>query len=290
MKVAFYPGCSLEGMANDYARSIAAVFETLAVQLVEIDDWTCCGATAAHSLSESMAVLLPARNLAAAEKMGLDIVSPCANCFNRLTNSRNMILKNIYDTPWKVEGKAKVYDMTRFLAEPEMLESIKKNVRMPLKNLKIVSYYGCQMVRPPRITGFDDYENPQTLDRIMKTLGADVSDWSYKATCCGASIGIGRRDIQENLSARLIRKAHEAGADAVVVSCPLCQSNLDMVQGGITRKDMETPGIPIFYFTELMRLAFEGDEFPIERFKAHFTDPAPLLKSKVLAGRKGDET
>jgi heterodisulfide reductase subunit B len=231
-----------------------------------------------------MAVLLPARNLAAAEKMGLDIVSPCANCFNRLVNSRNMILKNIYDIPWKVEGKAKVYDMTRFLAEPEMLESIKKNVRMPLKELSVVSYYGCQMVRPPRVTGFDDYENPQTLDRIMKALGANVSDWSYKATCCGASIGIGRRDIQQNLSARLIRKAHAAGAEAVVVSCPLCQSNLDMVQ-----KDMETPGIPIFYFTELMRLAFEGDDVPLGWFDAHFTDPGPLLKRKRLAGRKKDK-
>ncbi len=126
MKLAYYPGCSLEGMANDYARSIEAVFERLDVKLVEIEDWTCCGATAAHSMSESMTVLLPARNLAAAEKMGLDVVAPCGNCFNRLTNSRKLLLKNIYDTPWKISGKAKVYDMTRFLAGPEMLETIRK--------------------------------------------------------------------------------------------------------------------------------------------------------------------
>jgi len=99
MKLAFYPGCSLEGMANDYARSIAAVFKHLDIELVEIDDWSCCGATAAHSLSENMAVVLPARNLAAAEKMGLDIVSPCANCFNRLLFSKVMIQKRFSTYP-----------------------------------------------------------------------------------------------------------------------------------------------------------------------------------------------
>jgi heterodisulfide reductase subunit B2 len=277
MNLAFYPGCSLEGMANDYARSITAVFDKLDVELVEIDDWTCCGATAAHSVSETMAVLLPAKNLAAAEKMGLDIVSPCANCFNRLTYSRKMILKNVYDVPWKVTGKTKVYDMTRYLAQPNMIEQIKQRVLMPLKGLNLVSYYGCQMVRPPRITGFIDYENPRTLDRIASALGANLLDWSYKATCCGASIGIGRRDIQFNLSIRLIIKAHQAGAEAIIVSCPLCQNNLDMVQ-----KEKEMTKIPVFYFTELMRLAFESERFSVQNFRMHLTDPLPLLRKKGL--------
>ena len=154
MKLAFYPGCSLEGMANDYAHSIIAVFKHLDIELVEIEDWSCCGATAAHSLSETMAVALPARNIAAAEKMGLDIISPCANCFNRLRFSQVMMQKKIYDVPWPVTGNIAIHDMTRFLAQPEMLERIKSRVRRSLKGLKIVSYYGCQMVRPPRITGY----------------------------------------------------------------------------------------------------------------------------------------
>ena len=277
MNLAYYPGCSLEGMANDYARSITAVFEKLDVKLIEIDDWTCCGATAAHSLSETMAVLLPAKNLATAEMMGLDIVSPCANCFNRLTYSRKMILKNIYEVPWKVTGKTKVYDMTRFLAQVDMIEKIKQKVIMPLEGLRLVSYYGCQMVRPPKITGFTDYENPQTLDDITSALGATSLDWSYKATCCGASIGIGRRDIQFNLSARLIKKAYQAGAEAIIVSCPLCQNNLDMVQN-----ETGIPGIPVFYFTELMRLAFEGKECSIKNFRMHLTDAGQLLRKKGL--------
>jgi heterodisulfide reductase subunit B2 len=280
MNLAFYPGCSLEGMANDYALSITAVFDKLDVELVKIDDWTCCGATAAHSLSEAMAVLLPAKNLAAAEKMGLDIVSPCANCFNRLTYSRKMILNNIYDVPWNVTGKTRVHDMTRYLAQPYLIEKIRQRVFMPLKGLNLVCYYGCQMVRPPKITGFTDYENPGTLDKIAFALGANALDWSYKTTCCGAGIGIGRRDIQFNLSLRLIKKAHQAGAEAIIVSCPLCQNNLDIVQ-----KEKEIPKIPVFYFTELMQLSFEGEKCSIQNFQTHFTDPLPLLRKKGMVNQ-----
>jgi heterodisulfide reductase subunit B2 len=275
MKLAFYPGCSLEGMANDYARSILAVFNHLNITLVEIDDWSCCGATAAHSLSENMAVVLPARNLAAAEKMGLDIVSPCANCFNRLLFSQAMIQKKIFDVPWKVTGSIQVYDMTRFLARPDMVERIEDRVRKPLKGLKVVCYYGCQMVRPPRLTGFTDYENPLTLDRLATAAGAEVLDWSYKTTCCGASIGIGRRDIQEALAARLLQKARQTGAEAVVVSCPLCQANLDLIQ-----RDKASGHLPVFYFTELLRLAFEGQSGSAGRFRMHIVDPVPLLRAK----------
>ena len=275
MKLSFYPGCSLEGMANDYARSITAVFAHLGIELVEIQDWTCCGSTAAHSLDEMLAVALPARNLAAAEKLGLDIVSPCANCFNRLRYSQLMIQKKIYDVPWEVSGNLQIHDMTRFLAEPEMLRRIRERTTKPLNGLQLISYYGCQMVRPPKITGYTDYENPQTLDNIAVSIGAAVKDWSFKSTCCGASIGIGRKEIQMSLTNRLIEKAHLTGAEAIVVSCPLCQANLDIAQ-----KDSGPAAMPVFYFTELMRLAFEADDFAQKWFKTHFTDPLPLLQRK----------
>ena len=276
MKLSFYPGCSLEGMAVDYARSIDAVFQALDIDLIEIDDWSCCGATAAHSLSEAMSVILPARNLYAAEQMGLDIVSCCANCFNRLRFSQQMIQKRVLDIPWPVTGDLKVHDMTRFLAEPGMIKEIKKRVIKPLNGLKLVCYYGCQMVRPPRITGYKDYENPQTLDRISAATGANVIDWSYKATCCGASIGIARKEIGDSLTNRLLDKARRAGAEAIVVSCPLCQSNLDIIQ----KDRLEVP-IPIFYFTELLRLSFSDRGNP-NWFKMHFANPVPILKKKKL--------
>ena len=276
MKLSFYPGCSLEGMANDYARSIQAVFMELEIELIEIEDWSCCGATAAHSLSESMSVLLPARNLAAAEKLGLDIVSPCAMCFNRLRFSQQMIRKRLFDIPWPVTGDIQVHDMTRFFAEPLMITAIKKRLLKPLSGLKVVCYYGCQMVRPPKITGYTDYENPQTLDHIVAAAGAEVIDWSYKSTCCGASIGIARGEIRESLTRRILQKAEQAGAEAIVVSCPLCQSNLDIFQ-----KNRPERRIPVFYFTELLRLGFSQIGNP-HWFKMHFTDPVPLLKTKGL--------
>jgi len=277
MELAFYPGCSLEGMAIDYSRSITAVFRDLDIELEEIEDWSCCGATAAHSLSESMAVTLPARNLAQAEKMGLDIVSPCPNCYNRLRASQIMIQKKIIDVPWEVTGKNQVHEMTRFLAAPDMLVRIADRVRKPLAGLKVVCYYGCQMVRPPRITGYTDYENPRTLDSIMTAVGATAMDWSYKTTCCGASIGIGRRDIQEFLTARLLDKARQADAEAVVTSCPLCHANLDLLQ----RKETQST-IPVFYFTELLRLTFDPGNASSKWFRMHITDPVPLLMKKEL--------
>ncbi|MCP4694107.1 MAG: disulfide reductase [Desulfobacterales bacterium] len=281
MKLSFYPGCSLEGMANDYARSIDAVFRSLEIGLEEIDDWTCCGSTAAHSLDQMMAAALPARNIAAAEKMGLDIVSPCAMCFNRLRFSRQMIRKKRFDIPWPVHGDLEIHDMTRFLADPAMIRSIKKRVVRPLKGLRVVSYYGCQMVRPPKITGYTDYENPLTLDRLAAAAGAHVLDWSYKSTCCGASIGIARKEIQEALTRRLLDKARRTGAEAVVVSCPLCQTNLDVIQKGASE-----PRVPIFYFTELLRLALHEGVEP-KWFGMHITDPVPLLDEKgLLYGRR----
>ena len=277
MQLSFYPGCSLEGMANDYGGSIKAVFQHLDVGLVEIEDWSCCGATAAHSLDEMLAVVLPARNLALAEKLGLDIVSPCANCFNRLRFSQQMFREKAVDIPWEVTGGLKIHDMTRFLAQPERIKQMEQRLVRPLSGLQVVCYYGCQMVRPPRITGFTDFENPQTLDRIAAALGAQVKDWSYKGTCCGASIGIGRKDIQDTLTARLLNKARQAGAEAIVVSCPLCQANLDIIQ-----RLSKGAVLPVFYFTELMRLAFEGGQRAGGWFKMHFADPLPLLDGKGL--------
>lgn len=276
MKLSFYPGCSLEGMANDYGRSITAAFSDLGIKLVEIEDWSCCGSTAAHSLSEAMSVALPARNLAAAGKMGLDMVTPCAMCFNRLRFSQQALKKQLYDVPWQVSADLQVHDMTRYMAADAALRLIAERVLRPLNKLKVLCYYGCQMVRPPKITGYTDFENPQTLDRIMKTLGAQVRDWSFKSTCCGASIGIGRRDIRNALTNRILDKARQAGAEAIVVSCPLCQTNLDTVQGSSPQRRL-----PVFYFTELMRLAF-CEEADSAWFGTHITDPRPLLGAKGL--------
>jgi len=274
MNLAFYPGCSLQGVARDYSGSIYAVFRHLGFDLTELADWFCCGASAAHSLDEDLALALPAGNLFLAEKAGRDIVVPCAMCFNRLSHARHILGQEPVHLPWPVKGQAQVHDMTRLLSQPETLARIQSLVKRPLKGLRVVCYYGCQMVRPPRITGFADYENPQTLDLLARATGADVRDWSYKATCCGASIGVSRPEVGNALCLRLVDKARQAGAEAFVVSCPLCQMNLDKL--GI---EAPSQAMPVFYITELLELALNGRTEP-GRFRMHLTDPGALLRGR----------
>jgi len=276
MNLAFYPGCSLQGVARDYSGSIHAVFKRLGIGLAELDDWFCCGASAAHSLDEDLALALPAGNLFLAEKLGKDIVVPCAMCFNRLRQARHTVRQRQVRLPWPVKGLAQVHDMTRLLVEPKCLERIHALVQRPLKTLKLVCYYGCQMVRPPRITGYGDYENPQTLDDLARAAGAEVLDWSYKATCCGASVGVSRPGMGRALALRLVQKARQTGADAFVVSCPLCQMNLDKL--GLEAPDQ---ALPVFYVTELLELALAG-RAALDRFRMHLTDPGDLLRRKKL--------
>ncbi|MFN3535423.1 MAG: CoB--CoM heterodisulfide reductase iron-sulfur subunit B family protein, partial [Desulfatiglandales bacterium] len=221
MELAYYPGCSLEGTANDYGRSVVEAFGLLGIKLREIPDWTCCGSTAAHSLSEAMTVLLPSKNISIAEEMGLDLLAPCPMCYNRLVHSLDRIKRGLEDPPWPLTGQVSIHDPTRFLSQQEFLRGIREGVKRPLKDLRVVCYYGCQMVRPPKLTGFKDFQNPTTMDKILTELGATVLDWSYKTICCGASIKMGRKEIGLSLSFKLLMKAVEFGADAIIVSCPL---------------------------------------------------------------------
>ncbi len=276
MELAYYPGCSLEGTANDYGRSVVEAFGLLGIKLREIPDWTCCGSTAAHSLSEAMTILLPSKNISIAEEMGLDLLAPCPMCYNRLVYSLDRIKRGLEDSPWPLTGQVSIYDPTRFLSQQEFLRRIREGVKRPLKDLRVVCYYGCQMVRPPKLTGFKEFQNPTTMDKILEALGATVLDWSYKTICCGASIKMGRKEIGLSLSFKLLMKAVEFGADAIVVSCPLCQFNLDSAQFE-TGKNL----LPVFYFTELMILALADSAVSIN-FKSHLVDPSPLLIEKRL--------
>ncbi len=273
--LAFYPGCALEAMSWDYRESIKAVASALDLELHELPDWTCCGATAAHSLDESMAMSLPLRNLVATEKLGLDLAVACPMCFKRLTSTRITVHQRRHEIPGGLSLHRRVLDLARYLATAELLDRIRIRVRTPLKGLRVVSFYGCQVVRPPKITGHDDYENPQHLDRLVTAAGAEAVDWSFKATCCGASMGIPKRDIGRTLISKLLIQAHASGAQAVVTCCPLCQSNLDLYQPELQRQNVmlqrQTP-IPVLYYTELLGMAFDLD-IVRSGLKSHLIDP-----------------
>ena len=286
-RFAYFPGCSLHGTAKDFEESVEVVCEALGIELVEIPDWNCCGATSAHALDKTLSVALPARNLVLAEQMGMDIAVPCAACYNRLM-SANEALKNdpklkkeIESTlPHPFQGTARIRPLVDVLVNEAGLDKIAEAVKRPLSSLKVACYYGCLLVRPPKILGFDDAEDPQSLDNLVKTLGAEAVDWPHKTECCGASFALTRTDIVFKLTGDVLRMAKQAGANCIVCACPLCMANLDMRQAHIEKMTGEKLDLPIFFFTELMGVAMDLDvERALER---HFVNPKPLLQRMTL--------
>jgi heterodisulfide reductase subunit B len=274
MQVSYYPGCSLHGTASEYEASTQAVSGLLGVELLELSDWNCCGASSAHSTNESLAHDLAARNLAIAEREGKDVVVPCAACYSRLKAAENQNQK-------ERKGEIEILSLLEFLTSRDRMEKIKQLKKRSLAGLKVVCYYGCLLVRPPRVTRVANCENPQEMDRLMAALGAEAIPWSYKTDCCGASLVLTRTDIVRRLTQKILDGAKRAGAEAVVVACPLCQANLDTRQEEISRESGKEYALPILYFTELIGLALgHGDTG--KWWKKHFVDPRNLFAAKGL--------
>jgi heterodisulfide reductase subunit B len=272
MKVTYYPGCSLEGTAQDYAASIAGAASLAGLELSELDDWNCCGASAAHSIDRALALALPARNLALAAAAGLDVVVPCALCFNRLKAAEKAL-----GIPRGEADGFRIWDLLDYFTQDAVLRALAEKVNRPLADLKAVGYYGCLAARPPAVTDQRDYENPRNLERLLEALGAAPRDWSYKTDCCGAGLAVPRPDLIDTLAGRLYERALQAGAECFVVSCQMCQANLDLSQERISRKTGKNYYLPVFYFTELIGLAL-GHPDAKKWLRRHLVDPFPLLE------------
>ncbi|SFM64363.1 CoB--CoM heterodisulfide reductase iron-sulfur subunit B family protein [Thermodesulforhabdus norvegica] len=281
--LSFYPGCSLEGTARDYRKSIEKAFRHLGISLEELENWTCCGASAAHSLDRELAFRLSAFNLVIAEKAGRDLLVPCALCFHNLKSAEKKILgSEDLAKHYGYSGSIRVYDIASFLALPEVLEKIRRLVTRPIKGLRAVCYYGCLTARPPSITDCPEPENPSSLERVLSVLEAEPVEWPQKTDCCGAGHAVPRPELVETLVKHLYDAAVAWGADCIVVSCQMCQANLDMFQENLTRKSALSHPIPVLYVTELINLA-SGEKEEAD-FKGHFVDPSPLI-SRIFSGR-----
>jgi len=266
----------------EFGLSTEAVCEALDIELMELDDWNCCGASSAHSIDHQLAMTLPGRNVALAQDAGLDMVIPCPACYQ---HCRDADLKMRDDPDWReemeeilnfrYEGQALPRHLLEVLSNDLEKEKIREKVTKPLKGLKVASYYGCVLVRPPEVTGWDDPEHPVTMDQLMAELGAEIIDWSYKVDCCGASFTLSRSEVVTMLSTKIVEGAFEAGADCIASACGMCQINLD------TRQVASQQKMPIFYFTELMALAFELPGVK-KWLSKHSVDPRPLLKARGL--------
>ncbi|MBC8175066.1 MAG: CoB--CoM heterodisulfide reductase iron-sulfur subunit B family protein [Candidatus Marinimicrobia bacterium] len=282
MKVSYYPGCSLHSTALEYDESTQEVCQILDIDLNELNDWNCCGASSAHSTDEILAIELPLRNLVTAEEAGMDLVVPCAACFQRLKVAEKHIIEEkepAIETSY--QGKVPVKHLLDFFSEEENLKVIKEKVKKPLSGLKAVCYYGCLIVRPPEITDAIDHENPQAMDELLTLLGAETYPWSYKTDCCGGGLLLSRTDIIIQLSGKLLQMAEESGANCIVTACPVCQVNLDTRQAEISKNLGKEVHFPVFYFTELLGLALGSEEVG-QWLERHIADPSDLLKSKNL--------
>ena len=279
-EVTYYPGCSLHGTAREYDESFRGVSKLLDIGLHELEDWTCCGSTSAHCTDEALSVALPVRNLRLAEKYDREMVVPCVACYSRFKAAEVGAKEHPEYLLSPYEGKVPIRYALDFFCDAAMSEGLKAKRVKSLTGLKVACYYGCLAVRPPELTGVEQYENPEHMDRLMEMLGAEAVPWSYKTDCCGASLVMTRTDIVVKLSQRILSMALEAGADCIVTGCTMCHANLDTRQAGLPAQDGRRE-IPVFYFTELMGLAM-GHKEAAKWLSRHLTDPLKLLSNKGL--------
>lgn len=283
MKYAYFPGCSLESTAKEFNDSTKLVAEALGIELVEIPDWNCCGATSAHNLDHHLSVALPARNLGIAERMGLDVVAPCAACYNRMRSAEvelkgNQALRDDINSKLqkKYTGAVTVRSALEVFTMPDVLERLDHSIRRPLVGLKPACYYGCLLIRPPKVLGFDDPEAPRSMDKAMEVVGAQPVDWYFKNECCGASFGLSKSEIVVKLTGEIISNAKRHGANCIVTACPLCMTNLEMRQAAAGKARGEDLTMPVFFFTELLGLAMEVPGIK-KCFASHLVDVNPAL-------------
>lgn len=264
---AYYPGCSGLGTSREYDVSTRVVCAALSLRLTEIADWSCCGSSPAHTLDHRLSAALAARNLGLVEAMGLNtLLTPCPSCLSNLKTARQRMLdptfragvNQLLDKPY--EGSVESLSVLQALSERVGAAAISSGVRRPLKGIRLAPYYGCIMNRPPEVMAFDDPENPTAMDDILAALGAEVVPFPLKVECCGASYGIPCKDIVAELTGRLLACAVDAGADAVIVACPMCQMNLDLRQGQVNRALGKNFQIPVLYFTQVMGFAMGVQE------------------------------
>jgi heterodisulfide reductase subunit B len=261
MKLGYYPGCALHGSSNDFEQSIRASFGALGVPLTELDDWICCGATAAHSLNRQLALALPARNLALAAQQGQqELLAPCSMCSMRLLTAQRALAQDAAlaaQIAAIVEAKPNGTRVLNLIQAFERvgLEAIQAAVKTPLKELKAACYYGCLLTRPPEVVAFDDCEQPESMDRIVAALGAQPVAWNGKTECCGAGMTMASEETVLDLSHKLLDDAAAHGANCLVVACPMCHVNLDMKQAAVEAHYQTHYGLTIYYLSDLVGLA-----------------------------------
>jgi heterodisulfide reductase subunit B len=303
MKISYYPGCTLKTNAKNFENSAIAVARKLGVELIELPRWNCCGTVFSLTDDDLIHNVAPIRNLIRVQEMNKNglinddkrLITLCSMCFNTLKRA-NLRVKENPDDLEKIndlmyleenyEGNVEVLHFLELLRDIGF-EKVRENVKNPLKGLRIAPYYGCMLLRPKEV-GIDDPEGPTIQEGLYLELGADIVDNPYKKVCCGSYQVIQDKYVVSNLAYDILTHAKDAGAEAISLSCPLCAYNLDSIQKEVKEKNPQFAEMPVFYFTQLMAVAF-GLDTEVCGFDLNYVDPCPLLNDKNLLGRNNEE-
>jgi heterodisulfide reductase subunit B len=292
--IAYYPGCSLHGTSREFDESLRAVAAELGIGITEISDWSCCGASSGHTTDHLLGVALPARNLALAEEQGYDtVLAPCAACYNRLSAARLAVeteegmaerVPEVIGRPFA--NSVEVHNAVELLrdAAPAIEEKVAAALAPnPLDGVRLAAYYGCLLVRPFEVCGYDDPEQPASMDDVIAACGAEPVDWNMKVECCGGSFSVSRTASVVRLGRSIIEDARANGAEAIIVACPLCHSNLDLRQKAMVQRGSKP--MPVLFVTQLVGLALGLTPVELGMLR-HFVDTEPFLADLVQRAKE----
>ncbi len=283
MNVSYFPGCTLNTTGKGFDNAVRAATAAVGLELVELPEWNCCGATFPLIADNMMELAAPAHVLVAARDQGPILTTACTTCYNVLKRTNNFVREHkderdrlTFFIEAQYDGEVDVKDVLHLLRDRVGFEAIKGKVQKPLQGLKVASYYGCMVLRPPAEVAYDDPDHPRTLDDLMATLGATPVDFPHKNECCGAYLAVKAPDVTREMVHTILQSAQAAGAEAVVTNCPLCQFNLDKQQSVMRLAHANYRPIPIYYFSQLMGLAL-GLDTSSYGWERHYIAPLPLL-------------
>ncbi|MBZ0265473.1 CoB--CoM heterodisulfide reductase iron-sulfur subunit B family protein [bacterium] len=287
MKIGYYPGCTLKTKAKNLEISTIEAMKKLDVEMVELDRWNCCGAVYSLADDDLVHLLAPVRDLIRARDAGLTpLMTLCSMCYNTLARANLLMrndevkreaINNFMEEEENYQGEVEVVHLLNFLRDSIGWDKVKAAVENPLDGIKLAPYYGCTLTRPLDVSvDHNTYHN--VFGDMMKALGGEVVDFQEAETCCGSYQVISNPDAAEKTTVRIIESALKAGADALVLSCPLCDYNLGKKQADLMASREGIQPLPVVYMSQLMALAFG---VPAEM--AHFELNPPLTREFLEA-------
>jgi succinate dehydrogenase / fumarate reductase cytochrome b subunit len=291
MRYGFFPGCTLESAAKELMISTKKVAEALGVELIELDGWTCCGASHIQDISTDLGLAINARNIALGEALGAPILTVCNTCTLMLRMAKQTIdedesvkvqvNQNLKESGFEYQGTSDVTHLLWMLIRDYGLENLKRKVVRPLTGLKVANFYGCHIIRPPQVMGFESHLNSQSMEMVVEALGAENVDFDQRLACCGFhAVFPAEEEVMRKTGVNTL-SAKAQGADVMVTPCPLCQMQLDMYQPDAQKRFAESIRMPILHLPQLIGLAlgFEPEELGIQR---HIVDAIPVLRARLV--------